>query len=257
MEALLEREGKGSTYLGNGVGYPHIRCEHFTDFLLAIATFPEGVPYDGPASEPARLILLAIVPPAKNALLLGVVACLSHIVEDAKLLEELVAAGDADDVLEAIRRTGLEVRETVTAGDIMKRCPVSVPAEMGLSEVAALMHREHVDVLPVVAEDNRLLGQVSAQHLFEACLPPYFRNLPSMRFVREIDPFERFVREKAHVPVREVIDESAQAVTEDTSLAELLARLSRVGVSTIYVVEADRLVGVIDNFSIIDKILAL
>ncbi len=256
LQQLLERELKGNTALGGGVGYPHIRSEHFRDFLLALATVPEGVRY-GEAEEPVRLLLLAVVPPQKNALLLGVVTCLSRIIADAELLERLVRAEAADQVLRLLEEADLDVKDILTAGDIMKRRFASIGPEATIAAAAILMHEAHRDVLAVVNDEGRLVGQVSARNLFRSCLPAYFAELPSMRFLRDFDPFEQFLKAKASVRVRDVMAEDPDVVTGQTTLPEVIALLVRSPASRLYVVEDERLVGVIDNFSIIDKILTV
>jgi len=257
LRELMEREGKGSTGLAGGVGYPHLRREGFRDFLLAFATAPQGVEYEAPDGQPVRLILLAIVPPEKNALLLGVVACLSQLMADRDLLERMIGAADRDEMWDLLEDAGLEVKESITAGDIMKREFVAARPDMTLADAAALMHHEHLDVLPVLDPEGRLLGEVSARGLFAACMPPYFAELPSMRFARDFDAFEHFFQDKAHTKVAGILSEEVTAIDAEAPLAELIARMARKGVPTLYVAEQGRLVGVIDNFSIIDKVLSI
>jgi PTS system nitrogen regulatory IIA component len=256
-EELMGRESKGSTGLGSSVGYPHTRVEGFGDFLIAVATAPDGVEYETPDGRPVTLILMAVVPPEKNSLLLGVMACLSQLVEDEQLRSRLVRAADREAAWEALDQAGLEVRESVTAGDIMKRQFPSARPEMSLADAAVRMHQEHIDVLAVLDQEGRLVGEVSASGLFAACVPPYFSEIPSLRFVRDFDAFEHFFREKAHRPVEEFLNEKVHAISLETPLAEVIARLTHPEVSKLYVTEEEKLVGVIDSFSIIDKVLSI
>jgi len=254
---LMDREARGSTALGNGVGYPHIRRQGFRDFLVAIATAPDGIDYKAPDGRPVHLVLLAIAPPEKNSLLLGVMACLSHIMADADLRERVVNASDDNEVWEHLDAADLDVTESITASHIMKAQFNSAPPDMTLADVAALMHQEHVDVLPVVDAEGRLRGEVSASLLFASCMPRYFAELPSMGFARDFDAFEHFFREKAHLKLAAVLNKDIRAIGADAPLAEIIAELARPEVSKLYVVADGKLLGVIDNFSIIDKVLSI
>lgn len=256
-EELMEREGKGTTGLGAGVGYPHTRVEGFGDFLVALATVPRGIEYDAPDDQPVRLILLAVVPPEKNNLLLGVMAAVSRLVGDPELVRNMVEAEDRDALWELLQEAELEVKGSLTAGDIMKREHVVARPEMTLAEVAVLMHEEHLDALPVVGEENELLGEITARELFAACVPPYFSEMPSLRFARDFDAFEHFFAEKAHRKLGDFLGGEFPAIDPDTPLAEVIARLTHKGISTVYVARDGKLVGVIDNFSIIDKVLSV
>jgi len=257
LERLMGREARGVTALGEGVGYPHARCEDFSNFILALATAPHGVEYGAADGEPVTVILMAIAPPDKNSLLLGVMACLSRIISDGELRARLLAAQDDEELWRVLDESDLRVKESITAGDLMKRQFPSVLPETPLADVAARMHQEHVDAMPVVDGSQRLLGEVTARGLFRACTPPYFAELPTMRFARDFDAFEHFFREKAHLPVSDIMRSDVQTVEGDAPLAEIIGLLARRDVSRVYVAEGRRLVGVIDSFSIIDKVLAL
>ena len=257
VERLMARETRGITALGEGVGYPHARCEDFSNFILSLAIAPDGVDYGAPDGEPVHVILMAIAPPDKNSLLLGVMACLSRIIADEELRARMLAAEDDEALWRVLDGSDLCVKESITAGDLMKRQFPGVPPEMPLADVAALMHREHVDAMPVLDGAQRLVGEVTARGLFRACTPPYFAELPTMRFARDFDAFEHFFREKAHLSVSEIMNRDVQAVDGDAPLAEVIGLLARRGVSRVYVAARQRLVGVIDSFSIIDKVLAV
>ncbi|KPK61880.1 MAG: hypothetical protein AMK73_07425 [Planctomycetes bacterium SM23_32] len=254
---LMEREERGSTGLGSGVGYPHVRLEGFADFLLSLAISRAGVQFDSPDGQPVRLMLTAIVSPEKNNLLLGVVACLSRLMSDRPLQERLLDAESSQAAWRVLEEADLEVKESVVASDIMKREFRAVPPGMSLADAAAVMHTERVDALPVLDAGGRLIGEVTARGLFAACLPPYFLDLPTVRFATDFDAFEHFFSEKAHVPVSDILGEQVHAIDPDTPLAEMIARLARGDVLRLYVVAERRLVGVIDSFSIIDKVLSI
>jgi mannitol/fructose-specific phosphotransferase system IIA component (Ntr-type)/predicted transcriptional regulator len=256
-DRLMEREARGITALGEGVGYPHARCEDFSNFILCLATVPKGVDYGASDGQPVRIILMAIAPVEKNSLLLGVMACLSHIIADADLRARMLGADDDDALWDVLEESDLRVKEDITAGDLMRRQFPGVPPTMLLADVAALMHREHVDAVPVLDGSQLLIGEVTARGLFRACMPAYFAELPTMLFARDFDAFEHFFREKAHLPVSDIMDRKVRAVDEDAPLAEVIGLLARRDVSRVYVTDRRRLVGVIDSFSIIDKVLAV
>jgi len=257
LQGLMARERLSSSGLGNGVGYPHLRQAGFENFVIALATAPDGVEYGSADGEPVRLILLAIVPPEKNTLLLGVMACLGRLAGNRELLEKVIGAADRDAIWSILDGEGLEVKESVTAADIMARRFLSVGPEARLCDVALLMHKEHVDFLPVVNGKGNVVGAISARELFAACLPPYFTELPSLRFIRDFDAFEHFFKKKASTKVGEILRRDFVAIEPRTPLTEVIARMTQRGVAKLFVVDGGRLVGVIDNFSIIDKVLSI
>ena len=256
-QEFMDRERKGPTALGCGVGYPHIRQAGFSEFALALATSPEGLDCETPDGEPVRLILVAIAPPEKNALLLGIVACLGRMMADQALIRGLIEAQTDDELWHRLDEADLDVTENIKAGDVMKREFRSIPADMTIADVAALMHREREDVLPVVDDAQKLLGEVSVTGLLASCLPPYFSQMPSMSFARDFDPFARFFLEKAQDKVADVLQTDVPVLSPDAPMTEVVAHMARKEVGRLYVTEEGRLVGVIDNFAIIDKFLSI
>lgn len=257
LEALLEREGKSATLVAPGIGYPHARCEGFGDFIVALGTAPGGVDYGVRSAVPVRLLLMAIAPPEKNALLLGVMACLSHIIARPELVERIVECPDAGEIWQMLHEADLEVEENVTASDLMKRQFVSVSPDATLVEAARLMHLEHLDAVAVLGPDGELMGEITARGLFNACMPPYFSTLPSLDFATTFNAFEHFFHRRANEKVSRHLNTSPPAIDADTPLAAIIARLARPEVEKLYVVEDMKLLGTIDSFSIIDKVLSL
>jgi len=257
VRQIMEREKKGSTALGSGVGYPHIRYEGFGECAFALATCPEGMDYMAPDGQPVRLLFLAIVPPDKNFLLLGVGGCLARIMGNAALLNDLVKARTAEALWERLDKENLPVTESLRAGDIMEQEFPSLPPDMTLSDVATFMHKEHKDALPVVGPDRELLGEVTGSGLLATCLPPRSAQMSPPSVASNFGPFEHFFRERAHTKVSEILQRDVPVIGADAPMAEVVARIARGDVPRLYVVEDGRLVGVINSFTIIDKVLSI
>jgi nitrogen PTS system EIIA component len=62
VDELLQRERIGTTGLGRGLGLPHLRSRHVTDFLGAVGIAPSGVEFHSLDGQPTRLIILIVSP---------------------------------------------------------------------------------------------------------------------------------------------------------------------------------------------------
>jgi CBS-domain-containing membrane protein len=200
---------------------------------------------------------MAMVPPEKNNLLLGVMTCVSRLVANKQLVETLVNTEDREALWSELNGADLEIKESLTAADIMKQNYATAHPEMTLAEAAVLMHEEHMDALPVVDAAGALIGDITARKLFATCVPPYFSEMPSMRFARDFDAFEHFFEEKAHQAISDVANENCPVIEPSAPLAEVIALLTHEGLTKVYVVKDKQLEGIIDNFSIIDKVLSI
>ena len=61
--ALLDRESKGTTGIGDGVAVPHAKHASITHLSLALGLSPGGVEFDAIDGEPARIIFLLLAEP--------------------------------------------------------------------------------------------------------------------------------------------------------------------------------------------------
>jgi len=65
-----------------------------------------------------------------------------------------------------------DIATAETAGELMNRCPASVPADTSAAEAARLMDRHQSSFLLVTGEDGKLLGVVTARDLLRVFLRP-------------------------------------------------------------------------------------
>ena len=104
LEMLRQREGLGSTGIGNGVAIPHGRSLAVPDMLVLFARAPKGVPFDAVDGEPVSLIFLIVAPPHDRAnRYLPFLGKLVEILKDTENREKLLAAEDFDEVADILR----------------------------------------------------------------------------------------------------------------------------------------------------------
>ena len=103
--SLREREDLCSTALGGGVAIPHPRTRQpwmlAEDFLVA-GVHPRGIPFGGPDGSLVDLFFMPLcVTDQKH---LQVLARLARILQDKRFLESLREAGDAEELLDLLRK---------------------------------------------------------------------------------------------------------------------------------------------------------
>ena len=59
-DALMEREGKGTTGIGEGVGIPHAKDESITHLVMALGVSPDGIEFDAIDGEPVTIVFLIL-----------------------------------------------------------------------------------------------------------------------------------------------------------------------------------------------------
>lgn len=102
LDALYERERKGSTGIGNGVAIPHARHPEIEGAELAVGIAPDGIEFEAVDDEPVYLVFLLLGSPEKPALTIEALADIGMIVQIPGVHKRMVAASDAEEVIDII-----------------------------------------------------------------------------------------------------------------------------------------------------------
>ena len=95
--AILSREAAGSTGIGNGVAIPHARTAKIASPYLALARAAQPIDFKSADGKPVTLVFLLAVPAADPKSHLAVLAALSRMAMDKKLLRRLNKADSPDE----------------------------------------------------------------------------------------------------------------------------------------------------------------
>jgi len=96
--ALLAREAAGSTGIGNGVAIPHARSPKISAPLLAAGLSRNPIDFKSADGKPVSLVFLLAVPDGAPSSHLKILAALSRLASDKKLLPLLKKAVYPDEL---------------------------------------------------------------------------------------------------------------------------------------------------------------
>ena len=102
--SLLEREGLGSTSVGDGFAIPHCKTQGLRHIAIALVRFTEPVSFGGDGHDPVRFAFVVLSPPDQPAAHLQVLSQIARVLKRQDLRAELLLAADAEEVAGAIRR---------------------------------------------------------------------------------------------------------------------------------------------------------
>jgi len=100
--AVLARETAGSTGIGHGVAIPHARAPQVPATCMAAARTAAPVDFAAADGQRASLLFLLAIPAAEPRSYLPVLAALSRLAGDQKLLRRLNKAADRDEFYDLI-----------------------------------------------------------------------------------------------------------------------------------------------------------
>ena len=80
--------------------------------------------------------------------------------------------------------------DSMKISDCMKRNVISIPETSTIREAAAIIVKKHIGVLPIVDDDNKLVGVVGLQDLLNLELPDFVRFIEDLDFVHDFGAVE-------------------------------------------------------------------
>lgn len=138
------------------------------------------------------------------------------------------------------------------AKDVMVRDVVTARPDMSVAEAVELLAEHDVNALPVVDDDDRVVGVVSEADLVRREEIDPVKHRPW--WIEAITPATRLAAEfaKSHGRrVEEVMTTQVVSATEDASLAEIAALLERHRIKRVPIIEDGKLVGIVSRANLI------
>jgi mannitol/fructose-specific phosphotransferase system IIA component (Ntr-type) len=103
LDALLERESAQSTGIGGGVAVPHAVYPELGSTVIALALSRQGIDFLSLDEQPVHTIFLLLSPPAASSTHIKLLARIARLMRQPDVLEQLLNASSADEVIEKIR----------------------------------------------------------------------------------------------------------------------------------------------------------
>lgn len=252
---IFSRENLMTTAVGNNIAFPHAQIEGCSNLIIAIGVSKTGVDFDSKDMQPSNIICLTISPAEKPYIHLQAKAALRRVLAEQKNIDEIFNAADTGKIAHILNNSGGEIQKSVVASEIMRPVTRYITLDTTITQTMQIMHASHLDILPVVDDDNMLRGQISCPRIFSYGVPNFFKQLKTVSFVKYLDPFEKYFRYCKDLKVKDIYDPSVVSVNLDSTLMEIIFEMATRFRSRLYVVDTGKLVGEIDRFCIIEKIL--
>ena len=143
----------------------------------------------------------------------------------------------------------------ITAQDIMTSDPITISPDAEIMEAARVLLEKNINGIPVVDDDDRLLGIICQSDLVamqrKFPLPSLFTLFDSLLPLSSTNRMEKEIKKIAAVSVKEAMTADPQSVTRETTLEELAEIMVRKKFHTLPVVEEGRLLGVVGKADVL------
>ena len=254
LSSIIEREKAYTTGLGNCVAFPHSRMRECSDFCCVIGYSDSGIDYGSVDGKKCHLLCLMISCIDKPYIILQVMADLARLICEKEI--DLSKGGFTAEELRELIVANIKVKKgVILAKDVMRIVDTSVKLTDSVQHASRIMHLNRKDILPVLDDEGNLMGEISCLDIFSYGIPDFFNQLQTVSFVNHIDPFEKYFKYRKKLSVGDVYKKSVPRITQQQTIMEIIFEMTVRNHSLLFVTDGNKLVGLIDRFSIIDKIL--
>lgn len=148
----------------------------------------------------------------------------------------------------------------LTAKDIMTTDIVTVSPETDVSQAARLLLEKHINGIPVVDSDQRVVGILCQSDLIaqqkKISLPSLFTLLDGFISFSSTKNLDNEFKKIAAIKVSGAMTANPVTVSPDTTIEEIATLMVNHGFHTVPVVQNNRLVGVIGKEDVLKTIIS-
>jgi mannitol/fructose-specific phosphotransferase system IIA component (Ntr-type) len=254
LVSVMEREKQSSTGIGSGIAFPHGRINGLNKPIIAMGIIKDGVDFSAIDKKDVNIIFLFLFPANRHDLGVKTQAVFARFLSNKDNISTIIESNDIDLIHKNIEEAKLAIDSPITAQDLMRKPKITLTEDMPLAEVTRLMDKFNTEVAPILDKNSDLIGEIDCIHLFQMELPDYIKELHSVPPIHDFNPFSKYFSEDSELKVSQVSNKDVAKVKLDASMLEIIFLLAVKKHSIVHVCENDKLVGVIDRITVIDKV---
>lgn len=252
-ELLAEALPSEAVTVGQQAFLLHFRTDAVDGVTAAIGVTAQPVHRQHDPGKEARIVLLLVAPPGEGSIYLRVLAAFARALGRDEVVTALTRARTSAEVLADPALRDADVPAELLVRDVLSRQTVAVAPETPLPEAARLMVQHGLAALPVVSDENEVLGLVGHGEILRHLLPR-----SSGRASGEYRAAGRKPRISTTVMrellVRDVMDRSVLCLSEDQSLTEAATLMVNKKLERVPVVREGALVGLLTREDIVRRL---
>jgi CBS domain-containing protein len=123
-------------------------------------------------------------------------------------------------------------------------------------ELIFILDSAGIPNIPIVDEEEKVIGYISEKDLIKAALPGYFEMLHTTSFIPDLNQISKKLTQIADDPIEKYMQHDVLVVTEDDDDLQAADLIIRKGVKSLPVVDSEgRLVGKVKRIDLLQHLL--
>jgi CBS domain-containing protein/mannitol/fructose-specific phosphotransferase system IIA component (Ntr-type) len=248
-QRIDELRGEDIVAMGERAFLMHFRTDAVRELAIAIGVAPRDVVRELGAEEVqhARIALMLVAPPRMAARYLQVLGAFARLLSRPQAVEQILSAPDAQTLATLPAFSDVELPRQLAVGDIMTQRPRTAKPDTPLRDAALQMARGGISALPVVEDNEVIVGMLAERDLLRHLLGSYLQGDSPPR------PTPDGVN--ARRAVRDAMTRQVLCVSPEQPLAEVASLMINKDVEQVPVIREGRLVGFLTRGDIVRKLI--
>jgi CBS domain-containing protein len=140
--------------------------------------------------------------------------------------------------------------------EIMTKDLTSCEKDISVRELIFILDSAGIPNIPIVDEEEKVIGYISEKDLIKAALPGYFEMLHTTSFIPDLNQISKKLTQIADDPIEKYMQHDVLVVTEDDDDLQAADLIIRKGVKSLPVVDSEgRLVGKVKRIDLLQHLL--
>ncbi|MBN2618208.1 MAG: CBS domain-containing protein [Spirochaetales bacterium] len=248
-KVFAEREKLGSTILPGGISIPHGRIEGFNDLLIGLWIPPKPIQQ---GDEEIKVMFFVLTSKVGSQLYLPLLSAIAKRAQTQNFPNELI--GKSPNQIHEILNE-ITLKKEVTVENIMTLQPITCKKNTTLAELADIFYHNGLSYIPVVDDNMTQIGEVTIKDLLSEGVPDYVKRLGNVSFLKTLSPFEELLKNEDKILVEKIMRKSSRSISKDASIIEAVSTITSKGYRHLPVLENGKIIGVISETDILQKVL--
>ena len=248
-QRINEMRGEDLVAMGERAFLMHFRTDAVRELAVALGVAPRDIVRELGAEEVqhARIALMIVAPPRMAARYLQVLGAFARLLSRPQTVEQMLGAPDPTALAALPVLSEIELPRQLAVGDIMTQRPRTATPDTPLRDAALQMARGGISALPVVEDNEVIVGMLAERDLLRHLLGSYLQGDSPPR------PTPDGVN--ARRAVRDAMTRQVLCVSPEQPLAEVASLMINKDVEQVPVVREGRLVGFLTRGDIVRKLI--
>lgn len=252
MAEVTSRIAAGGVVIAPGIAVPHARMENSSRLRLAIATSKQGILIN---DDKVHVIFLIIVPIDMPGAYMQTLQGIAKICGRDGTIERVTALKTGADIWNYFDEGGSRLPDHLEAHHIMAAPTVVLRENDSMARAIDLFLEHNASELPVLDDDDEMIGVVTTSQLVRVCMPDYLMWMDDLTPLLNFEPFAAVIRNESTTWLNDIMTDDYAMVEEKSPAILAMKEIGTKQTNHAYVLRERKLVGVIRLHEFLKRVL--